>query len=127
MRRIAYLLHRFPAITDTFIKREIRSLQAAGTGVLVISVWKPKDSETTPAIISEWAADTCFILPKSAASILYTLFGVSVRSPRRFLSALRLALLTSRPGVRGIAYQLFYFLEAILAADLDARLGGLLA
>jgi colanic acid/amylovoran biosynthesis glycosyltransferase len=118
MKRIAYLLHRFPAITDTFIKREIRSLQAAGTSVLVISVWKPKDTETTPVIMSEWAADTRFILPRSAASILYTLCSVSLRSPRHFLTALRLALTTSRPGVRGIAYQLFYFLEAILAADI---------
>jgi colanic acid/amylovoran biosynthesis glycosyltransferase len=106
MKRIAYLLHRFPAITDTFIKREIRSLQAAGTSVLVISVWKPKDTETTPVIMSEWAADTRFILPRSAASILYTLCSVSLRSPRHFLTALRLALTTSRPGVRGIAYQL---------------------
>jgi colanic acid/amylovoran biosynthesis glycosyltransferase len=118
MKRIAYLLHRFPAITDTFIKREIRSVQAAGTNVLVISVWKPKDSETTPAIISEWSADTRFILPNSAASILYTVFGMAFRSPRRFLRALCLALSTSRPGIRGIAFQLIYFIEAILAADI---------
>ena len=84
--------------------------------VLVISVWKPKEKETTPAILSEWAADTHFILPRSLASILYRLFAVPLRSPRRFLIGLRLALSTSRPGIRGTAYQVFYFLEAILAA-----------
>ena len=47
MKKIAYLLHRFPAITDTFIKREIRFLQKAGTPVDVISVWKPRDSDST--------------------------------------------------------------------------------
>ena len=33
MKRIAYLLHHFPRTTDTFIKREIRSLQKLGTEV----------------------------------------------------------------------------------------------
>ena len=37
MKRIAYLLHRFPGTTDTFIKREIRCLQKLGTDVQVIS------------------------------------------------------------------------------------------
>jgi len=117
MKRIAYLLHRFPAITDTFIKREIRSLQIAGTSVLVISVWKPNERETTPDILSQWAADTRFILPRPALSILRTVFAAALRSPRRFFLTFRLALSTSRPGVRGLAYQFFYFLEAILAAD----------
>src|ERR1035437_2382682 len=117
MKRIAYLLHRFPAITDTFIKREIRSLQSAGTSVLVISVWKPNERETTPDILSEWAADTRFILPRPALSILRAVFAAALRSPRRFFLTFRLALSTSRPGVRGLVYQFFYFLEAILAAD----------
>src|SRR5664280_1586594 len=117
MKRIAYLLHRFPAITDTFIKREIRSLQIAGTSVLVISVWKPNERETTPDILSEWAEDTRFILPRPGLSIWRTVFAAALRSPRRFFLTLRLAFSTSRPGVRGLAYQFFYFLEAILAAD----------
>jgi len=116
MKRIAYLLHRFPAITDTFIKREIRGLQSAGTNVVVISVWKPKDDETTPDILAEWAADTRFLLPRSILSILWTVLTVAAHSPRRFCSTLYLALSTARPGVRGFSYQLFYFAEAVLAA-----------
>lgn len=117
MKRIAYLLHRFPAITDTFIKREIRSLQAAGTDVRIISVWKPSEHETTAAILKEWAADTRFLLPRSFLSIAWTLLAVAVRSPRRFFSAFYLAIATARSGVRGLAYQLFYFCEAVLAAE----------
>src|SRR5262245_18657077 len=70
-KRIAYLLHRFPAITDTFIKREIRSLQKAGTHVEVISVWKPRERETTPSIMSEWKAETHFVLPRPIVSIVW--------------------------------------------------------
>jgi glycosyltransferase involved in cell wall biosynthesis len=121
MKRIAYLLHRFPTITDTFIKREIRSLQRAGTVVKVISVWKPLTTETTPNILAEWSTDTYFILPQSAFSVAWALLATATASPRRFLRALHLALSTSKPGVRGITYQMFYFLEAVLVAVIIRR------
>jgi glycosyltransferase involved in cell wall biosynthesis len=121
MKRIAYLLHRFPSITDTFIKREIRSLQGAGTEVKVISVWKPVAAETTPDILAEWSKDTYFILPQSALSVARALFLIAVSSPRKFLLALRLALSTSKPGIRGLTYQIFYFLEAVLVAVIIRR------
>lgn len=117
MKKIAYLLHRFPAITDTFIKREIRSLQKAGTQVEVISVWKPLDHETTPAILTEWANDTHFLLPQSKLTIARTLLSWMMRSPVAFLRTVRLTWNTSQPGLRGFVYQVFYLLEAVLAAD----------
>lgn len=116
MKRIAYLLHRFPGITDTFIRREIRSLQKAGTDVQIISVWKPQESDTTPAILEEWRDHTQFLLPNSFVSIARILCTSALLSPVRFLSALRLATATSQPGFRGFIYQIFYFVEAVLAA-----------
>ena len=118
MKRIAYLLHLFPRITDTFIKREIRSLQKRGTDVRVISIWRPKETEITPAILAEWSPDTQFALPRSLFSIVWIVLTVAIRSPIRFLAAARLAVSTSRPGVHGLLYQTFYFVEAVLAADL---------
>lgn len=123
MKKIAYLLHRFPAITDTFIKREIRSLQKAGTHVEVISVWKPLNRETTTAILAEWASDTYFLLPRSKLAIARTLLAWMMRSPAAFLGTLRLAWNTSQPGLRGFVYQMFYLLEAVLAADVLRKNG----
>ena len=117
MKRIAYLLHNFPGITDTFIKREIRSLQALGTDVCVISVWKPSASQTTQEILTEWCNDTEFLLPRSSVKIVYSLITEFARKPIRFLKTLLFAYRTSRPGLRGIAYQMFYFCEAVLAAN----------
>jgi colanic acid/amylovoran biosynthesis glycosyltransferase len=117
MKRIAYLLHRFPGITDTFIRREIRSLQAAGTDVRVISVWKPDERATTPEILSQWTADTHFALPSSALAILRSVLVAVWVSPGKFFATLQLALSTSRPGIRGLTYQLIYFLQAILVAE----------
>jgi colanic acid/amylovoran biosynthesis glycosyltransferase len=121
MKKIAYLLHRFPEVTDTFIKREIRSLQRCGTNVQVIAVWKPTSSETTPEIMQQWAAETHFILPRSLPSIAGILFVSLVSSPVRIARTLYLALSTSRPGLRGLIYQFVYFVEAVLAADIIRR------
>jgi glycosyltransferase involved in cell wall biosynthesis len=116
MKRVAFLLHRFPEITDTFIKREIRSLQNLGTDVSVISVWRPKADQTTPEIFAEWQKDTHFLLPASPWSILAAVVRELARSPRAFLATACLALKTARPGIKGFLYQCAYFLEAILAA-----------
>ena len=121
MKKIAYLLHRFPEITDTFIKREIRSLQRSGTDVQVIAVWKPGLSETTPEIMQQWAPETHFILPRSLPSMVGILLTSLARSPILIARTLRLALSTSRPGLRGFVYQLIYFIEAVLAADIIRR------
>ena len=121
MKRIAYLLHRFPSTTDTFIKREIRGLQGLGTDVRVISIWKPNTLESTSNILAEWSRDTEFVLPRSPLSIVQIVVLFAMRSPVRLLAAARLALSTSRPGTRGLLYQSFYFVEAILAADFLRR------
>jgi colanic acid/amylovoran biosynthesis glycosyltransferase len=115
--KIAYLLHRFPGLTDTFIKREIRCLQEIGTEVEVISVWKPNSSESTPEMLGDWSKDVSFLLPRSFFSILRAILTVVLSSPRQVLATIWLAAATSRPGVRGIIYQFFYVIEAILAAE----------
>jgi colanic acid/amylovoran biosynthesis glycosyltransferase len=121
MKRIGYLLHRFPRVTDTFIKREIRSLQKLGTNVQVISVLRPLEKETTPEIMAEWADNTQFVLPRPLPAIAVGVLSAMVWSPRRFFATVKLAVLTSRPGLRGMFYQLAYFTEAILAAELLQR------
>jgi glycosyltransferase involved in cell wall biosynthesis len=118
MKRITYLLHHFPALTDTFIRREIRSLQKTGTTVDVISVWEPDNAQTTSEIRAEWAGVTDFLLPRSILSIVVITLISFIRRPGRFLATLRLAWTTSRPGMRGLTYQLFYFCEAVLAAHI---------
>jgi glycosyltransferase involved in cell wall biosynthesis len=128
MIKITYVLHHFPGITDTFIRREIRSLQKLGIKVDVISVWRPRAlqtgfdvvsrwaTETTHDILSDWTKETHFILPTSIAQILLVLFTSAVRHPIRFSVTLYLAFSTARPGIRGLLYQLIYFVQAVLVA-----------
>jgi glycosyltransferase involved in cell wall biosynthesis len=117
VKRIAYLLHRFPRITDTFIMREVRALRKADTDIKIISIWKPDTTDTDVEVIDEWFHQTSFLLPRSVASIVGAFFATIMRSPQLFASSLYLALTTARPGLRGLIYQIFYLGEAVLAAD----------
>jgi colanic acid/amylovoran biosynthesis glycosyltransferase len=116
--RIAYLLHRFPGHTDTFIRREIKAIRDAGTHAEVISVWTPKASETTPVLMDEWRSVTSFLIPVGPFKVLSVIAATALRSPDRFLRSLRLAWSTAKPGVKGMLMQAAYFIEAVLAADI---------
>ena len=117
MKATAYLLHKFPRITDTFIMREVRALQKGGMDIQIISIWRPAPRETDVKVMSEWGHQTYFLLPQSILSITRALFVTIIRSPTRFMSTVHLAFATARPGLRGIMNQVFYLAEAMLAAD----------
>lgn len=114
---IAYLLHRFPRITDTFIMREVRALQKGGMDIRVISIWKPAPRETNAKVMEEWGHQTCFLLPRSILSIARALCVIIIRSPTRFVSTVHLAFATARPGFKGLIKQAFYLAEAMMAAE----------
>jgi colanic acid/amylovoran biosynthesis glycosyltransferase len=117
MKTIAYLLHRFPRITDTFIMREVRALQKRGTDIQIISIWNPTPRETDAKVMDEWANKTTFLLPQSIFSITRVLCWSIIRSPIRFISAVHLAFATAQPGSKGLIKQAFYLAEAMLAAE----------
>ena len=121
--RIAYLLHRFPGNTDTFIKREIRWLMNAGTYVRVISVWTPEPEESTAASMQEWTPLTSFLLPASDLKALAVVAGYALRYPGPFGAAVWLAWKTAKPGIKGRLMQLAYFIEAVLASWIVRREG----
>jgi glycosyltransferase involved in cell wall biosynthesis len=81
-------------------------------------VWTPSDRETTAELLVKWGPDTQFLLPASSTSILKTALAWIFRSPRRLFLTVRLALSTAKPGFRGLAYQVFYLVEAMLAAEI---------
>ncbi len=116
--KVAYLLHRFPGNTDTFIKREIKWLMQAGLELSIISVWTPKPSETTEASLVEWRPHTQFLMPQSAWRVAAIAVGFLLRKPYSFLSAVALAWQTSKSGLKGLAMQSAYLLEAVLAAKI---------
>ena len=104
----------YPRATDTFIQREIAALRKLGMPIKTFSVRRTDDTEIVGHEQQEERKQTFYILSamKAPVLLLKTHTSLLARSPLRYLSALRLAIRTRYPGIRGLIYQLFYFAEA---------------
>lgn len=112
-QRIAYLTSHYPAVSHTFILREIEALKKQGLNIYACSIRRPPASHLTGLPEQNASADTFYVL--AAARNLYTLLAAQSAifiTPRRYFSTLRLAWATSAPGMRAHLYQFFYFAEA---------------
>jgi glycosyltransferase involved in cell wall biosynthesis len=109
--RIAVLVNRYPAVTHSFIRREILGLERAGIEVLRVSIARSPDPLVEPADRAE-AGRTLVLLERGAFSLLAAFAGVAAARPRGFLRALRLALAFARRGDRSPLRHLAYLVEA---------------
>ena len=117
---ILYLTGLYPAVSHTFIQREVAALREMGFDIRTASVRRPDASHAQGSAERQALDDTFYILDaaRSPARLLGAL-AATLRHPRRLAGALRLAWRTARPGLRGGLYQLFYLVEAaVLAAHL---------
>jgi glycosyltransferase involved in cell wall biosynthesis len=112
--RVAYLVSAFPAVSHTFIARELDALRARGVDVVTMSIRKTPAHQLLSEQDRRAADETVSVFPLDMARFIAAhLRGVLTR-PRGYLSTLRLALSMSRGGVRANLWQLFYFAESIL-------------
>lgn len=121
--RLAYLTSLYPAVSHTFIEREIAGLRDLGFEVLTASMRRPGTDHLTGPEEEAAAASTFYIVEtgKRPAAALAALWA-ALKRPARFFGALALAWRTAPPGVKGGIKQLAYLAEAmILAARLRAE------
>ncbi|GAA6207072.1 glycosyltransferase [Cognatishimia sp. WU-CL00825] len=111
---IAYLTGEYPRATDTFIQREVAALRDLGHDITTCSIRQTDKAHLVGKEQQEEAARTFYVLraAKSPWHILKCHWRFLRENPRRYCSALKLALQTSPGGLRNMAYQLFYFAEA---------------
>ena len=120
--RIAYLTGEYPRATDTFIQREVAALRGQGVDVCTFSVRRTSDEHIVGPEQEAERERTFYLLPPDPLWMAGSHLGLLVRSPKRYLRGLKLAWATRQPGLRGHAYQLFYFAEAgILARQLQSH------
>ena len=116
--RLAYLVSEYPAVSHTFILREVRRLRALNFELQVASINSPRQP------IGEMAADD----REEAAATFYIKREGALRAARAHLRALR-----QRPGAyfRGLSlalslggadlgqllYSIFYFTEALMLGN----------
>jgi glycosyltransferase involved in cell wall biosynthesis len=110
--RIAYLIGVYPRATDTFIQREVITLREMGVDVHTFSVRRTGDEHMVGDEQKSERDRTFYILPINPINLLLAHLTLLIAAPKKYLQAIKLALSTSQPGLRGAIYQLFYFLEA---------------
>ena len=121
--RIAYLIGHYPAITHTFIHREIQQLRRQGFEIDTFSVWRAGEADLlTPADRAE-DARTYALLPPRAADYLRCHLRCALRAPRDYGRTLARALRLSAHGLRGRLLGLSWFLEAVVVLRRCERRG----
>jgi len=116
-QRIAYLTSHYPAVSHTFILREIEALKEMGLDIQPCSIRRPPAEHLTGAPEERAAAETFYVLATAQKLLpLLAAQALMLRAPARYFGTLRLAWKTSAPGLRAHLYQLFYFAEATILA-----------
>jgi len=114
---VAYFTNLYPRATDTFIQREVEYLRLHGLDVSTYSVRRSGSEHDVSESIREEKRRTRYLLPVTPLALMAENISALLRSPLRYVAALRLALRTSRPGLRGLVLQIAYFQEAVLLAS----------
>jgi glycosyltransferase involved in cell wall biosynthesis len=114
MARLAYLMSHYPAISHAFVLREVQHVRAAGLDVQTLSIHRAREADLLSEADRRAAATTYSVLPTSVGRLALAHVDALVRSPRRYLSTLALAMRTGTPGARERLWHLFYFAEAMI-------------
>ncbi|WP_223512813.1 glycosyltransferase [Pseudomonas sp. GL-B-19] len=109
--RIAYFINQYPKVSHSFIRREILALERQCLEVQRIAL-RGWDAELVDAEDVSERDKTLYVLQGGVKDLLVPVFQVLRAKPRRFLSALWLALRMGRHADRPLPYHLVYLFEA---------------
>jgi colanic acid/amylovoran biosynthesis glycosyltransferase len=115
--KLAYFTSRYPAVSHTFIMREISALRAHGFEVATISQRTPQADQILAEADRTERAATCYILPPRWGALLRAHLRAAFTRPVRYLSALWFSQHNRPGGLRAMLWHLFYFLESVLLWD----------
>ncbi|PIV75441.1 MAG: colanic acid biosynthesis glycosyltransferase WcaL [Rhodobacteraceae bacterium CG17_big_fil_post_rev_8_21_14_2_50_65_11] len=116
--KIAYLTGEYPRATDTFIQREVAGLRDLGLTVETCTIRRTGAAHLVGEEQRQAAAETFAVLPATLNALRLTRAKLAaLRYPGRFFRALALAWRTAPKGIKGRAYNLIYFAEALVLAD----------
>lgn len=114
--RITYLVSRYPAISHTFIMREIEALRRLGLEVDTVTIRRPDAGELLTPRDREASRQTFAILPVGPMRLIGTHLAMLATHPLRYLATLWYATRRRPPGLGAAVWQLFYFAEAVVLA-----------
>jgi glycosyltransferase involved in cell wall biosynthesis len=111
--KLAYLTNKYPAVSHTFIRREILELERRGHSVLRLAIRRADSAPVDPADRAEQER-TFQVLELPLARLLFgAALGFASR-PFAALRALSRALQLARRSDRGVVKHLAYWIEALV-------------
>jgi glycosyltransferase involved in cell wall biosynthesis len=111
MFSIAYLINQYPAISHSFIRREIAALEAENIQIFRFSIRPCKEKLVDKADKLE-LEKTNFILGVGIFRLFLNLIYIAIARPMRFARALKLALNMGWGKDKGVLIHLAYLAEA---------------
>jgi colanic acid/amylovoran biosynthesis glycosyltransferase len=112
---IAYITTFYPAVSHTFILREVEALRRRGVAISTTGVRRASAADLLSEQDRRAFETTHALLPPRWGSVVGAQIFALLRHPCAFVSTLGLALKLARAGWRGPLWQVFYFGEAIMA------------
>lgn len=109
--RLAYFTTEYPAVSHTFIRRELMEMERRGHDILRLSIRQSKPDLPDPLDRAE-RDKTVAVLGDSAAALLRRAFAFAAGSPVAFCRGLWLALKMSGKSDRGLIKHMAYCIEA---------------
>jgi glycosyltransferase involved in cell wall biosynthesis len=110
---VAYLSSRYPAISHSFIAREVRALRKLGLRVDTFGIHRSQARHVVTAGDAEALRDTYAVMPPHWPGFLSAHLYAVVTRPWRYLGALILALRQPPAGEKGRVRDLAHFAEAV--------------
>jgi glycosyltransferase involved in cell wall biosynthesis len=112
--KLAYIVSLYPAVSHTFVMREVLALRAMGYEITTISMRAtPAGQLLTEADRAEFAG-THVVTAFKPLRLLAAVLSPMLFTPGRFLRAMKVAWKLRRPGMKGTLWAFFYFLEALI-------------
>jgi colanic acid/amylovoran biosynthesis glycosyltransferase len=109
--RVAYLVNRYPAVSHSFIRREIAGVGAAGVTVERFTIRPPDPSLPDVADRAE-VERTTVILAQPKSALLAAALGTALAKPDRVVRALRAAIRMAQGRPKLALRHLVYLIEA---------------
>lgn len=117
MKRVAYLCSIYPALSHTFIFREISSLREEGIEVVTASVNRPPEVDVMTEAEQQEAARTLVMKAMSPASIIMAQLRCFLRSPAGYLRMVTTAWTYLFKGPKSPVKALGYLVEAAILVN----------
>ncbi|HVV17407.1 MAG TPA: glycosyltransferase [Polyangia bacterium] len=121
--KVAYLVNQYPAVSHSFIRREITALEANGVDVLRFSVRPPPTALVDAADQAE-EKRTRVLLSAGGLPLLAAAARTALAAPRALAHALAATVRLGRRSERGVLRHVIYLAEACLLLKWIRDAGG---